>query len=219
MTREASPHNPLRNYQFRVGFYDPPLSAEAASADRGASGGGQLLRQGFGYVAGVKRVSGLNLSVGVSEVWSGGNSLHRYANPDKVTWDPITLEQGLALSRDLEDWALAVLNFIKTGRRPAAALKRNVFIDVWDPYVHGWSPEVATGDAGQAAEPSERQRLRRYMIFKAWISRYQALPQLNAMSNEIALLSVELVHEGWRVESRQVQAGQPRTGSPAEAEG
>jgi len=215
MTQQALPHNPLRNYQFRVGFYDQLASAGSPPAGPSPAGGGQRSRQGFCYVAGVKRVSGLNLSIGVSEVWSGGNSLHRYANPDKVTWDPITLEQGLALSHELEDWARAALDFIQTGRRPAAALKRNVFIDVWDPYAHGWHPEVATGDDGLSTDSLQQQRLRRYLVVNAWISRYQALPQLDAMSNEIALLSVELVHEGWRIESRRPQAAQP--GPPSTA--
>jgi phage tail-like protein len=187
MTQNALPRNPLRNYQFRVGFLDPTI---AASASQGSGSGGSVI--GGTYVAGVKRVSGLNLSIAAHETWSGGNNLHRYANPNRVTWDPIRLEQGLALSSELEDWAKAALDFLHNGCWPGVPLKRNVFIDIWDPYVH-----IPAASGGEDHSPGDC--LRRYLVFNAWVSRYQALPQLDSMSNEVALLSVELIHEGWRV--------------------
>jgi len=165
-----SRHDPLRNFQFRIKLL------------QGASS--------YQYVAGVKQVSGLNMSIGVKEAWSGGNSLHRYANPDKVTWDPITLEQGLALDDSLTEWAQAVVTFVQTAKPPAVPLKRNLAIDVWDPHM---------SMAGGSGTPTDR--MRRFIIYNAWISRYQALPQLDAMGNEVALITVELVHEGWRVAS------------------
>lgn len=172
---QAFPRDPLHNYQFRVGLLD------------GAGGEG-----GAEYVAGVQKVSGLNVSIAAAEAWSGGNNLQRYANPDKANWDPITLEQGLALSSTLEDWAQAALEFLGNGRKPVGGpLKRNCFIDVWDPHLY------RRGQGGAAL--SEPGRVRRYFIFNAWISRFHALPQLDAMANEVALLSVELIHEGWRL--------------------
>ena len=163
----AARHDPLRNFQFRVKLL------QGAGSDE--------------YIAGVQKVSGLNLSIGASETWSGGNSLHRYANPDKVTWDPITLEQGLALDDSLARWAEAVLEFVQRATPPSVPLKRNLAIDVWDPH---------KSMAGGSGTPTER--MRRFLVYNAWISRYQALPQLDAMGNEVALISVELVHEGWR---------------------
>ncbi len=171
---EAFPRNPLRNYQFRVGLLDSPL-AETADGE---------------YIAGVQKVSGLNVTVEANETWSGGNSLHRYANPNRVSWDPITLEQGLALSDTLERWARAALEFARTGVATGSEqVKRNVFIDVWDPNEYRRGSGFTVGP----------DRLRRYLVFNAWVSRYQALPQLDAMANQVALLSVEMVHEGWRL--------------------
>lgn len=151
--------DPFRTYQFRFGFDVPPASE---------------------YVGGVKRVSGLNMTIAAHEIREGGNSLHRYANPDRATWDPITLEQGIALNDTLERWAQAAVEFLRTGLRPEEPVKRNVFIDVWDPAALDGS------------------RLRRYRVFNAWVSRLQAIPQLDAMANEVALLTVELTHEGWK---------------------
>lgn len=206
----TSRHDPLRNFQFRVKLLHGAGTNE--------------------YVAGVQKVSGLNLSVGASETWSGGNSMHRYANPDKVTWDPITLEQGLALDQCLAEWAEAVLKFVETAEMPESRetldssesrdnpdssptpypLKRNLAIDVWDPH-----RAVADGSGERSGT------VRRFLIFNAWISRYQALPQLDAMGNEVALISVELVHEGWRAARDDELPGDivsfPSTGTTAGA--
>lgn len=157
----VKPRDPLRNYQFAVflreGGQDKPL-------------------------LGVQRVSGLTCTVTAFEVWEGGNNLHRYANPDKVNWDPVTLEQGLALDDRLEKWARSVRQFATTGAPlPGEPVKRRLVVELRDPLgVRPW--------------------MRRYQISNAWISKYTALPKLDALTSEVALLSVELQHEGWKVE-------------------
>ena len=193
----ATRRNPLRTYQFRVGIVPAPADSQAREFLTGTEAGAQTFSSperptgheaGPGdYVAGVKKVSGLNMSVSAHEVREGGNALHRYANPDKATWDAITLEQGLALDDTLERWADAVVTFLKTGKvDPNAPVKRHIVLDVWDPSI---------------PSAGEVRPVRRYLIFNAWVSRFQAIPQLDAMTNEVALLTVELTHEGWRLDS------------------
>lgn len=154
----AQRHDPLRVFRFRVS-----LGGEA--------------------VAGVQKVSGLRLTVGAKETWEGGNALHRYANPDRATWDPITLHQGLALNDRLERWANAVVEYLRTGRAPSGSepVKRDVRIDV---LAHHWPPDP--------------EAPRSFLVLNAWISKYEAVPALDATGQEVALLSVELTHEGWR---------------------
>ncbi|MFE9692388.1 phage tail protein [Micromonospora sp. NPDC005806] len=153
----VSPRDPLRTYQFTV------------------SVGGSSTP-----TAGVRRVSGLTRAVQPYEIWEGGNSLHRYAQPDRVTWEPITLEQGLALDDTLARWATACTDFLDTGvPAPGSPVKQDVVIE--------------------ASDPHSDRRLR-YHVYNAWVSRFQALPQLDAMSHEVGLLLVELVHEGWKSE-------------------
>ncbi len=173
-------YNPLRTYQFRVGF-------RGAKATDGAT-----------YFAGVQRVSGLSVSIDAVEVWEGGNNLHRYANPNRASWDPISLEQGLALDGTLEEWAGAVLDFLRTGKAPPMPVKRSVVIDVWDPDLHGQGGASDAAGAA-AATAASYERFRRYEVFNAWPSKLQAIPQLDAMGNEVALLTLELMHEGWRI--------------------
>ena len=167
--------NPLRNYQFRVGVI---TTGQAPTTT---------------YVAGVKGVSGLRVQVNPWETWEGGNNLHRYANPNKVVWEPVTLEQGLALDDTFERWAQAVVDY--SIGLPATAeepVKRQVYIDLWDDFLYPSGPPTAVSSLGATAP-----RFRRYHLQNAWISKYAPLPKLDSMTSEVALLSVELVHEGW----------------------
>lgn len=172
---DANPRNPLRTYTFRLRLDG------AATA-----------------IAGVRRVSGLSTTIQSHETWSGGNSLHRHANPDRATWDPITLEQGLALDDSLELWAAAGVEYLRTGRPPATGpVKRNVVIEVWDPHVSGRAASASDSATAPGDAPASGRR-RDYEVVNAWVSRFQALPSLDAMTNEVGLLTVELTHEGWR---------------------
>jgi phage tail-like protein len=191
--------NPLRNYQFRVGV----ITTGAASTTT--------------YVAGVKTVSGLRMQVNPWEVWEGGNNLHRYANPNKVVWEPVTLEQGLALDDTFERWAQAVIDY-SIGKKPREPVKRQVYIDLWDDFLYPAGPPALAGPltrpapegpppsrppiTSNPAVPIDRAaqlgpRFRRYHLQNAWISKFAPLPKLDSMTSEVALLSVELMHEGW----------------------
>jgi phage tail-like protein len=169
----AERHDPLRTYRFRVSI------------------GGRA-------VAGVQKVSGLTVAVGVRETWEGGNALHRYANPDRATWEPITLHQGLALGDTLERWATAVVDYLRTGRSVRGAVKRDVVIDVLE---DRWPPKEG---------PAPRS----YLVRNAWISKYEAVPALDAMANEVALISLELTHEGWKAQHEPAAAPTPPASSP-----
>jgi phage tail-like protein len=197
MAVTALPRNPLRNYQFRVAVLSVGTEPDSSAP----------------YVAGVRTVSGLRAQISPSETWEGGNNLHRYANPSKVTWEPITLESGLALDSTLEDWSRSVLEFCSTGKRPASGeeVKRHVIIDVWDENAHHVGPPALSPPPTpssstttqffptdlKVAITAQGDRYKRFHVFNAWISKYQALPKLDSLSNEVALLSVELMHEGW----------------------
>jgi phage tail-like protein len=162
----ATNRDPLRTYQFRLSI----------PSDGGAPGDG-----GFPpFIAGVRSVSGLNFTIRPFEVYEGGNNLHRYAQPDKVTWDPVTLEQGLALGTKLSDWADAMTYYAQYGTVLAGQpVKRNVQISVFD--------------------ESDVERIQ-YLLINAWISRYQSLPRLDAMSSsETGIQTIEFTHEGYKL--------------------
>lgn len=178
-TVSAQRRDPLRTFQFRVRFEGDKTPSDAATP----------------YIAGVRSVSGLSWNLATYETWSGGNNLHPYVTPNRVSWDPITLEQGIARDGSLEAWAEAARVMVDAPSATAArAARRNVRIDVWDHAVLGGTP-AASGGAGANAI------LCSYVVYNAWVRKYVALPRLDAMTSEIALASVEIAHEGWRREA------------------
>jgi hypothetical protein len=66
-------------------------------------------------------------------------------------------------------------------------VKRTLRIDVWDRTFVGVDPGAGT----------DRTRVRKYTIKNAWVSKFVALPKLDAMASEIAFQSFEVIHEGW----------------------
>lgn len=153
-------HDPLRTFQFRLKFVVP------GSSD---------------YVAGVRSLSGLGWNIAKHEVWSGGNNLHPYALPHRISWEPITLAHGIARDTSLEAWADAARTMAES---PAAAgarnARRSLQIDVWDPTLGASAPMYC------------------YVVYNAWVSKYVALPKLDSMTSEIALATLEISHEGWQ---------------------
>jgi phage tail-like protein len=45
-----------------------------------------------------------------------------------------------------------------------------------------------------------------YQVFRAWVSEYQALPDLDANANAVAIQHIKLENEGWE---RDVQVVEP----------
>lgn len=166
---QVSNWDPLCTFQFRVRLLPGEPSA---------------------YIAGVRSISGLSWSMTAHETWSGGNDYHRYATPDRITWEPLTLEQGIALDDTLEEWANAARDLHKGGG--TGPVKRTMVIDLYDRVGAGANPK----------ESSDTGIVRTYTVRNAWVSKFVALPKLDSMASEVAFLSVEIVHEGW-------QAGTP----------
>jgi phage tail-like protein len=132
-------------------------------------------------IAGVTKVSALGRSVGANEVKQGGDMLAPRQNPSAVTYDEVTLEQGWSADTALERWAnsAAKLQADPMVRR----FKRTVYIDVF----------AADGNpnAGGGAP------LASYKLHRCWVSKYVALPDLDADGGGIGIRSVTLKHEGW----------------------
>jgi phage tail-like protein len=127
-------------------------------------------------VAGVSKVTGLKRSAEVIEYRQGGDPMVR-KGIGRTTYDPVTLERGVTHDRDFEDWANAgqVLDkgFASVSLKN---LRRQVRVELLN-------------EAGQPVH--------RYMLHRCWVSEYQALPDLDAGANAIALEHVKIENEGW----------------------
>lgn len=137
-------------------------------------------------VAAVSKVGGLKRSSDVIEYKQGGDAIIR-KGLGRTKYDPITLERGLTHDPEFDNWANAA-QLLDRGA-PTTSLKqlrREVRIDLLN-------------EAGQPVY--------RYMVHRCWVSEYQALPDLDAGANAIALEHIKLENEGWE---RDTSLGEPQ---------
>jgi len=134
----------------------------------------------FGFstspVAAVSKVSALKCSSDVIEYKDGG-SLIILKGLGRTKYEPITLERGLTFDQDFADWANAAQLLDKGApTRSLKNLRKEVRIDLLN---------------------EARQPVYRFFVHRCWVSEYQALPDLDAGANAIAIEHLKLENEGW----------------------
>ena len=134
------------------------------------------------YVAGVSKVSGLRRRTEVIEAREGGNrgdpSTWR-KSPGRTTFDAITLERGITHDLEFESWANQVWNLRAKGLR---AFRKDLVIELYN-------------EAGQLVLA--------YKVFRAWVSEYQVLPDLDANANSVARTAPNVLYKSTRSRSRR----------------
>jgi phage tail-like protein len=136
-------------------------------------------------VAGLSKVSGLKRSSDAIEYREGGNAIIR-KGLGRTKYDPITLERGVTHDTDFENWANAAQVLDKGA--PSTSLKnlrKEIRIDLLN---------------------EEGQPVHRYIVHRCFVSEYQALPDLDAGSNAVAIEHIKLENEGWE---HDVTLGEP----------
>jgi len=132
--------------------------------------------QGTAPVAGVSKVTTLKRSSDVIDYKEGGNAIIR-KGLGRTKYEPITLERGVTHDRDFEEWANAAQVLDMAQPTPSLKnLRREVRIDLLN-------------EAGQPVH--------RYLVHRCWVSEFQALPDLDAGANAVAIERVKLENEGW----------------------
>jgi phage tail-like protein len=127
-------------------------------------------------VAGVSKVGGLKRSSDPIEYKEGGNTIIR-KGLGRTKYDAITLERGITYDSDFEDWANAAQVLDKGSPSSSLAnLRKEIRIELMN-------------EAGQPVF--------RYIVHNCWVSEYQALSDLDAGGNAIALEHIKLENEGW----------------------
>jgi phage tail-like protein len=53
-----------------------------------------------------------------------------------------------------------------------------------------------------------------YKIYRCWVSEYQALPQLDANANAIAIEHIRLENEGWERDQSVIEPAEPSFNNP-----
>jgi phage tail-like protein len=127
-------------------------------------------------VAGVSKVGALKRSTTPIEYSQAGDGLTR-KGPGRMKYDPITLERGVTHDTDFETWANAP-QVLSSGAASTslAHLRRDLRIVLLN----------------EAAQP-----VHQYLVYNCWVSEYQALPELDAGANAVAIEHIKLENEGW----------------------
>lgn len=147
------------------------------------------------YVAGVSKVSGLKRTTEVVEHREGGDPSTSRKSPGRVKFEAITLERGVTHDIEFEQWANKVWNF-GSGLGAEVSLKdfrKDLIVELYN-------------EAGQLVLA--------YRVFRAWVSEYQALPDLDANANAVAIQTLKLENEGWERDYAVVEPAEPVFAEP-----
>jgi phage tail-like protein len=127
-------------------------------------------------VAAVSKVTGLKRSSDVIEYKEAGNAVI-LKGLGRTKYEPVTLERGVTQDKDFETWANAaqVLDH-GSASTSLANLRREISVTLLN---------------------EEAQPVLRWILHRCWVSEYQAIPDLDAGANAIAIEHIKLENEGW----------------------
>lgn len=128
-------------------------------------------------VAGLSKMSALKKSTEVIE-WreAGGSSVIRKM-PGRTKFEPVTLEAGLSHDRQFFEWANKVNHPDGDAGMSLRDYRQEVVIEVLN----------MQGTAVMA-----------FQLQRAWVSEFQALPEMDANANAVAITTIKIEHEGFR---------------------
>ena len=142
------------------------------------------------YVAGISKVSSLKRTTEVIEHREGGDPSTSRKSPGRSKFEALTLERGVTHDTNFEQWANKVWN-LGSGLGSEVSLKnfrKDLIIEVYN-------------EAGQLALA--------YKVFRCWVSEYQALPDLDANANAVAIQHIKLENEGWERDYEVAEPTEP----------
>ncbi|MBG1270891.1 phage tail protein [Nostoc sp. WHI] len=138
-------------------------------------------------VAAMSKATALKRSSDVIEYKEAGNMIIR-KGLGRTKYEPITLERGLTHDNDFEQWANAA--------------------QVLDTGAPGQSLKELRRDIAIILQNEQGQAVYRYKVYRCWVSEYQALPDLDAGANAIAIEHIKLENEGWERDKNVTEPNQ-----------
>jgi phage tail-like protein len=127
-------------------------------------------------VAAVSKVGAIKRSSDVIEYKAGGDAVIR-KGLGRTKYEPITMERGLTQDQDFINFANAA-QLLDRGS-PSQSLKN-------------LRKEVRIDLLNEVGQP-----VYRFFVHRCWVSEFQALPDLDAGANAVAIEHIKLENEGW----------------------
>jgi phage tail-like protein len=141
-------------------------------------------------VAGISKVSSLKRTTEVVKHREGGDPSSSRKSPGRTEFEAITLERGVTHDVDFEQWANKVWNF-GSGLGAETSLRdfrKDVTLELYN-------------EAGQLVIA--------YKVFRAWVSEFQSLPDLDANANAVAIQHIKLENEGIERDHEVAEPAEP----------
>jgi len=138
------------------------------------------------YVAGISKCSSLKRTTEVIEHREGGDPSTARKAPGRSKYEAISLERGVTQDLEFERWANKVWNYgAGLGRETSLKdFRKDITLEMYN-------------EAGQLVLA--------YKIYRCWVSEFQALPDLDANANAIAIQHIKLENEGWERDTDVVE--------------
>jgi phage tail-like protein len=147
------------------------------------------------YVAAVSKVSVLKRTTEVVKHRAGGDASTSRKSPGRTEYDAITLDRGVTQDIVFEQWANKVWDYgAGLGMEVSLAdFRKDIILEMYN-------------EAGQLVIA--------YKIYRCWVSEYQALPDLDANANAIAIQHIKLENEGWERDTSVTEPQEPSFTQP-----
>jgi phage tail-like protein len=148
------------------------------------------------YVAGISKVSALKRTTEVVKHREGGDPSSSRKSPGRTEYEPITCERGVTHDTEFELFANKVWNF-GSGLGSEVSLKdfrKDIIIETYN-------------EAGQVVIA--------YKVYRCWVSAFNAMPEMDANANAVAIQSLTLENEGWERDYAVVEPTEPTFTEPA----
>lgn len=128
-------------------------------------------------VAGLSKCGALTKTTDVVDWREGGDPSHGHKLPGPTKYGELKLEAGVTHDLAFEDWANKVNNFASDPDMSLKDFRKDITINVQNP---------------------QGVTVLSYIVYRCWVSEYQALPELDASGNAVMIQTLTLQHEGWQ---------------------
>jgi phage tail-like protein len=141
------------------------------------------------------KISGLKRTTEVLTYRDGADPSHIRSMPGRSRYEPVTLERGITHDSEFETWAntLYDLGAAQGAEASLQDFRRDIRIELCN-------------EAGQLVMA--------YVVYRCWVSEFQALPDLDANANAVAIQYIKLENEGWERDVAIVEPVEPSFTKP-----
>jgi len=142
------------------------------------------------YVAGVSKMSALKRTTEVVKHRDGGDPNTSRKSPGRTEFEALTLERGKTHDLEFQAWAdkIWIQGSMLGAELSLKDFRKDIIVEVYN-------------EAGQLAMA--------YRVYRCWVSEYQALPELDANANAVAIETLKLENEGWERDPEVVEPQEP----------